>query len=87
LSPIVAHDFGAGRYREIGHDVRQTIWAAIGLSVIGMLLMIFPRPFMQLAHAPESVEILARSYLQQLAWGLPGALLARVFYAFSPAVG
>lgn len=87
LSPLVAQNFGAAHFKAIGNDVRQFIWLALGLSAVGILLMVFPDPFMWLANPSPQVENLAREYLLQLAWGLPGALLARVFYAFTPAVG
>jgi Na+-driven multidrug efflux pump len=33
LTPVVSHHYGAGRYTEIGADVRQCAWLALGLSL------------------------------------------------------
>src|SRR5882672_4904520 len=86
LSPIAAQLYGAKRDSQIGEEVRQTAWLALGLAVIGVLLLAFPEPFLRLAGAPPEVESRTRDYLLGIAWALPAMLLFRVFFALTTAV-
>ena len=75
LSPIAAQLFGGKQYERIGEETRQTAWLALGLAVLGVLLLAFPDPFLRLASAPPEVEARTRAYLQGIAWALPAMLL------------
>jgi MATE family multidrug resistance protein len=86
LSPIAAQLFGAQRYGEIGEATRQTAWMAGGLAVIGVLLLGFPDPFLQMLRAPPEVALRARAYLIGAAWATPAMLLFRVFFSLTTAV-
>src|SRR6266849_4841338 len=86
LSPIAAQLFGGKQLERIGEETRQTIWLALGLAVLGVLLLAFPEPFLRLASAPPEVEARTRAYLQGIAWALPAMLLFRVFFALTTAV-
>jgi MATE family, multidrug efflux pump len=86
LSPIAAQLFGGNQYGRIGEETRQTIWLALALSVLGVLLLAFPDPFLRLSGAPAEVEARTRDYLHGLAWALPAMLLFRVFFALTTAV-
>ena len=44
LQPIAAQLYGARRYAEIGEEVRQALWLALALTVIGFLILFFPDP-------------------------------------------
>ena len=86
LSPIVARHFGAGEPEAIGRQVRAGAWIAILLAIPMVIGFAFPDVFLGWAQIPESVLPLARGYLQWLACGVPALMLARVFYAFAPAI-
>src|SRR3989442_7204859 len=86
LSPIAAQLFGGKQLERIGEETRQTVWLALGLGVLGVLLLAFPEPFLRLAGAPPQVEARTRAYLQGIAWALPAMLLFRVFFALTTAV-
>lgn len=87
LQPIVGLSYGAGRHEEIGEDVRQALWLAAALTIIGFLILFFPAPLLQLAHAPDALRERTVAYLQILAFGLPAALVFRVYSALATAVG
>ncbi|MFC0576875.1 MATE family efflux transporter [Paraburkholderia solisilvae] len=87
LQPMVGISYGAGRHGEIGEDVRQALWLAAALTVIGFLLLYFPTPLLQLAHAPGALRERTVAYLQILAFGLPASLVFRVYSALTTAVG
>src|SRR5712692_3659987 len=86
LSPIAAQLFGGKQFERIGEETRQTVWLALGLGALGVLLLAFPEPFLRLAGAPPEVEARTRAYLQGIAWALPAMLLFRVFFALTTAV-
>ncbi|HTJ95848.1 MAG TPA: MATE family efflux transporter [Rhodocyclaceae bacterium] len=87
LTPMIAHLHGAGRPSAVGEEVRQSIWVALGLAVIAVLLMRFPQPFLALTELQPAVEEKVRAYLNASSWGVPGLMLFRVFSGFSTGVG
>lgn len=87
LSPIVAQLFGAGERDAIGEEVRQAIWLALALAVPGILLLSHPQFILGLAEANPALEARASAYLQILAFGLPAALMFRVYSSMTTAVG
>ena len=86
LTPIASQLYGANRYAEIGEEVRQSAWLAVALGAVCFVLLRYPDPFMALTRLPPEVEERARGYLTAASWGVPAALLFRVFYGFSTAV-
>lgn len=87
LQPIAAQLFGARRYAEIGEEVRQALWLAAALSVLGVLAMVFPGPLLALAHVPPALYERTELYLRIAAIGLPASLVFRVYSALANAVG
>ncbi len=84
--PIVGQFFGAKKLPEAGHQLHQAVWLALGLSVIGCTLLVFPWPFMALSQAAPEVEAKVRNYLLALAFALPAALLFAAYRGFNNAV-
>ncbi|OZI38490.1 MATE family efflux transporter [Bordetella genomosp. 10] len=87
LIPILAQHYGAGRADEVGATWGQGIWLALGLSVVGAALMLFPDVWLSLSGdvAPE-VRARIASYLRALVLALPAALVFRTVYALGTAV-
>lgn len=86
LTPTAAQLHGAGRHAEIGEEVRQTAWLALWLAAISLVLLTHPGPIIALSRLTPEVETKVRAYLDLIAWGVPAALLFRVFQGFSTAV-
>jgi MATE family multidrug resistance protein len=86
LSPIIARHFGADEPLLIGRQVRAGVWIGAVLAAVIATAFTFPDPMLRWAQIPENVLPLSRAYLQWLALGAPALMLARVFYAFAPAV-
>ena len=86
VGPIAGQLFGAGRLHDAGRHLHQSMWLALGLSIAGGALLLFPQPFLSLARAQPEVEAKARAYLGALAFALPAALLFTAFRGFSTAV-
>ena len=86
VGPIAGQFYGAGDLRGSGHVARQAVWLALGLSVPGCALLVFPDPFLALAQATPAVADKARGYLLALAFALPPALVFTAFRGFNVAV-
>ncbi|MCX7149555.1 MAG: MATE family efflux transporter, partial [Rhodocyclales bacterium] len=87
LTPVVSHHYGAGRYAEIGADVRQCAWLALVLSVIAFVVLKHPDPLLHFSRLTPEVELKVRAYLDGVAWAVPGVLFFRVFFGFTAGIG
>lgn len=87
LIPIIGQHFGASRLDDVGAAWGQGVWLALGLSVVGGLLMAFPDMWLSFSGdiAPE-VRHNIRSYLYALILALPAALVFRTIYSLGTAV-
>ncbi len=86
VSPIVSQLLGAGRFHEIGEQVRQAMWLTLGLSILSILIFRDPGPFLVLSKAPPVVADKVRAYLAIAAWGAPAGLAFRLFASYTTAV-
>lgn len=87
LQPTVAQHYGAGRYAEIGEDVRQSAWLALLLAGLGIVLLRHPEPFLALARLTPAMEVKVRAYLDALSWGMAPGMMFRIFYGFMSGIG
>ncbi|MEN9628600.1 MAG: hypothetical protein RJA10_1827 [Pseudomonadota bacterium] len=86
LGPIAGQLFGARKLPQAGHQLHQAVWLALGLSVLGSGLLLFPEPFMAMARLSPDAEERVRDYLRVLALSLPASLLFSAFRGFNQAV-
>ena len=86
LAPIAGQLFGAKRFHEIGEEVRQSAWLAVGLTVLGCLVLLNADYLLQIAAVSPDIESKARLYLNILALGLPASMGMRVLIALHNAV-
>ena len=86
IGPIVGHLYGAGRLVEAGQQFHQGVWLALALSVLGIVVLAFPQPFLALAKVEGEVERGIRGYMGALAFALPAALLFTVYRGFNTAI-
>jgi len=87
LIPILAQHFGGGRLDEVGRTWGQGVWMALGLSVAGGALMLFPDMWLAFSGDVDSgVRARVGAYLRALVLALPAALMFRTIYALGAAV-
>jgi MATE family multidrug resistance protein len=86
IGPIAGRLYGANRLPEAGHHLHQAIWIALGLAVIGSLLLAFPTPFLALSRVTPDVAPKVRGYLMALAFALPAALFFAAYRGFNTAL-
>lgn len=87
LLPIWAEFWGAGRPGRIGPSVQQAVWLAGLVCLPGMAVLWWPDPLLEAAGVPAEALQAAKAYLSVLAWGLPGALLFRIFGTLNQSMG
>ena len=87
LIPILAQQFGAGRLSEVGRTWGQGVWLALGLSLAGAVLMLFPDMWLAFSGDVDP-EVRSRItwYLRALILALPAALVFRTIYCLGTAV-
>jgi len=87
LIPILAQHYGAGNNHEVGRSWGQGVWLALGLSVVGAILMLFPDVWLSMSgNVAPGVRERIGSYLQALVLALPAALVFRTIYALGTSV-
>ena len=86
LAPIAGQLFGAKRYSDIGEEVRQATWLALGLTVLGCLILTNADHVLEISHLSPDIEDKAKLYLNILAIGLPASMVMRVLMALHNAV-
>ena len=86
LSPTIAQLYGAKKFDAIGAEVRQGMWLAIFLSIVGACLLSFPHALIAIAHAPPEMTDKVERYLQILSLALPATLGFRVYASLNTAL-
>ena len=86
LAPIAGQLFGAKRFSEIGEEVRQATWLALGLSILGCLILLNADHLLAISQMNAAIEGKAKLYLNILAIGLPASMGMRVLMALHNAV-
>jgi len=86
LAPIAGQLFGAKRFDEIGEEVRQATWLALGLTVLGCFVLMNADYLLAISRIKPEIEDKARLYLNILALGLPASMGMRVLMALHNAV-
>lgn len=87
VNPVVAHALGAESYKEIGREVRQSLYLALFLSLPVMLVLFNVEPIIKgIGIEPEIVPV-AVGYVAAFAWGMPAIFFFVALRAFNDGVG
>jgi MATE family multidrug resistance protein len=86
LAPIAGQLFGAKRFSEIGEEVRQAAWLALGLTIFGCFILLNADHLLAISQVNVDIEDKAKLYLSILAIGLPASMGMRVLMALHNAV-
>jgi MATE family multidrug resistance protein len=86
LSPIVGQFYGAKKFEEIGWEFKQGCWLAFFMTVVGSLLLLYPKPLLLLANASPDVEEKVTFYLNTLGYALPASLGFRIYASLNTAI-
>lgn len=83
VNPMVAHHVGAQNHGEVPHLVRQALWKALGVGVVGMALAFASTQVFEHLQASPPVRDLAVDFVVITAWALPAFAAYRVLYGYS----
>ena len=86
LLPLWAEHHGADRPAAIGASVRQSLYLWVMACALGMGLLLTPDTILRATDVPLALRGEVRTYLAILAFGLPPALLFRIYSTLSQAV-
>ena len=87
LLPVWAEQRGAGAQAAIGASVRQSLYLCAAAAVLGMAVLLSPEPILRWTEVPPELRGEVRAYLGVLAFGLPAALLFRIYSTLNQALG
>lgn len=87
LLPLWAEQRGAGQPQAIGRSLRQSMYLCVLACVLGMSILLHPDALLRWTNVPASLQLEVKHYLGILAWGLPPALLFRIYSALNQALG
>ncbi len=87
LLPIWAEQHGRGETAAIGASFRQSLYLALGFTVLGMVILVFPDPILHWTEVPESMQADVRTYLIIVGWALPSAMFFRLYTTLNQALG
>jgi len=87
LLPVWAELHGARRTAEVGRSVRQSLYLCGFTIVLGMAVLLQPDALMRWTGVPAAMQHEVGRYLAVLAFGLPPALLFRLFGTLNQSLG
>ncbi len=87
LLPLWSEQRGAGQSQAIGHSLRQSMYLCALACVLGMAVLLMPDALLRWTDVPDALQLEVKRYLAVLAWGLPPALLFRIYSALNQALG
>ena len=87
LMPVWAEQRGANAQAAIGRSVRQSLYLWAVATALGMAVLLSPEPILRWTEVPPELRGAVRAYLAILAFGLPPALLFRLYSTLNQALG
>jgi MATE family multidrug resistance protein len=82
LPALVAHAYGAGADREVGHRLRQGLWLSQMIAAPLLVALLFVEPVLEWFGTDERTIPHASSYVRTLCFGMP-AMLAYLAHRYT----
>lgn len=86
INSIVAHDIGAGALHKVPHAVRQSLWKALGVGVLAMLLANLATLVFDYLYLAPHVHDQAALFVHIISIGLPPFAAYRALYGYSTSI-
>ena len=87
LLPVWAEQRGAQQPEAVGRSLRQALYLCAAAAVLGMAVLLSPRPLLHWTEVPPALRPQVENYLAVLALALPPALLFRIYSTLNQALG
>jgi MATE family multidrug resistance protein len=85
--PLFSELHGAGKPRDVGRLLRQSIYIWLATSLIGMALLMNSSLALEWTQVPPELRGVIEDYLHILAWAVPPALWFRLYANLNQALG
>ena len=86
INSIVAHDVGAGALDQVPHVVRQSLWKALGVGLVAMLLANLATLVFDYLYLAPHVHRQAALFVHVISIGLPPLAAYRALYGYSTSI-
>lgn len=86
INSVVAHEVGAGRYDQIPHSVRQSLWKGLGVGVVAALLANLATLLFDHLYLTPQVNARASLFVHVISIGLPPYAAYRALYGYSTSI-
>ncbi len=86
INSIVAHDVGAGALDKVPHAVRQSLWKALGVGLVAMLLANLATLVFDYLYLAPHVHRQAALFVHIISIGLPPLAAYRALYGYSTSI-
>jgi MATE family multidrug resistance protein len=86
INTIVAHEVGAARFDRIPHLVRQSLWKALGIGLLGCLLLNLATLLFDHLHLAPEINAKASLFVHLISIGMPPFAAYRALYGYSTSI-
>lgn len=86
-SPLIAEAKGAKNLGNIVSVTHQSLWLAVAIGIVGMLVIQIMPMFFDILKIPENLHAKAGLFLHSIAFGIPAVTLYTVLRCYSEALG
>ena len=83
INAIVAHEVGAGAFGRIPHIMRQSMWMAFGIGMIGCGIINFSTLIFDYLQLTPSVNAKASQFVHVISIGMPAFSMYRALYSYT----
>ena len=86
VTPVLSRHLGGEAYHRVNPLAQQALWLALGLGVLGALLLRSMGPVLVWMDVDPEIRPLAHGYLNALSWGMPGAAILLALRSYTEAM-
>ena len=87
LLPIWAEMLGANKQNQMGRSLRQSLYLAGLITLVGMTALLFPGALLRWAQVPQAMLNDVENYLTVLAFAFAPSILFRIYSTFNQSLG
>ena len=87
LSPLIAHEYGAGRDTTAGRHLRQALWIALAMAVLPVFCALGAQRAFEAVGTDPAIVPTAAAFVRAICWGVPAMFLAQALTYTSEGLG
>ncbi|CAN5892236.1 proton-coupled multidrug efflux MATE transporter PmpM [soil metagenome] len=83
VNAVVAHEVGAASFERIPHIMRQSMWMALGVGLLGCLILNLSTLVFDYLQLDPGVHIKAAQFVHVISLGMPAFAMYRALYGYT----